>query len=278
MAFAKLVRSARIRWVAAAAVTATALGLLVASVLANRAVYVLEVDGQALGVVHGKAAVKQALDTLKAEATTELGRPVKVGRQVATVRYVGSQGTSIDAIATQAGGQAQAQGEQAQGAAGRGTPTQGSLPDLATPAAIEDVLRSFSPLVVDGFMIRVDGRDVVGLLEQTEAQAVVDELKGEEAKRIEKRGGSVTSLEFEQKTTIEAALIPLDQLRTKAEAKAILARGTDKIETYVVSRGDSLWKIASEHGTTVDSLLIPPYTRAHGLRARSLCSRRSAPA
>jgi len=233
MSIVKLIGKPQTKLIAAVAVALLVVGWLAYSVAAGHATYVLEVNGQALGLVRGKAVVRKALTALRDEASKNLGRPVRVGRQVALVTY--------DSPAARA---------ETIGAAGRP-----GLVELKDAAAVGDALRTVSPLVVDGFMIRVEGRDVVGLLDKSQAQAVVDELKDEEAARIQKRGGSVSSLEIEQKVTVDPAPIPLDKLRAKDEAKNILTRGTDKIETYVVSRGDSLWTIANKHGLTVDSLL-----------------------
>lgn len=226
MALVKLGKRAKFKLLAAVTSAFLVVGLLTSLVLSSRATYVLEVNGQPLGVVHGKAQVNKALSDLKTQLSEEMGRPVDVGRPVSLVRY------GADA-----------------------PPVPDKLPELREDAAVREALRNASPFVVRGYVVRVEGQDIVGLLNEDEARAVVDELKNEEAGRIEKRGASVASLEFEQKVAVEAADVPLDRLRTKDEAKSILTRGTDKVETYVVSRGDTLWGIASQHGTTVDSLL-----------------------
>ncbi|MHB8756949.1 MAG: LysM peptidoglycan-binding domain-containing protein, partial [Bacillota bacterium] len=228
----------------AIAVALLAIGWVASIVMASTGTYVLEVNGRALGVVHGKTVVRSALASLKNEAAKQYGRTVSLGRQVALVRY------ASDKDAAEAG--VSQEGADQTGAGAKGQPT---LAELSDEAAVLEALSGLSPLVVDGFMIRVEGEDVVGLLSKDEAQAVVDELKAEEAARIQKRGASVSSLEIVQEVTVEAAAIPLDKLRAKDEAKRILARGTDRVETYVVSRGDSLWAIASKHGMTVDTLI-----------------------
>ncbi len=258
MSMINLLKKPQAKIIAAVVAAFLVVGWTAYTVMAGRATYVLEVNGQALGVVQGKAIVRAALAELKAEASKDLGRPVRAGRQVALVRYTSSAAeTEATAPGTGAGqtggkpGQTSAAQGQANGAA---TAPQG-LAELSNSAAVREALRTLSPLATDGFMIKIEGQDVVGLLNKDEAQAVVDELKAEEAMRIKQRGGSVASLEIEQRVTVEAAPIPLDKLRAKDEAKRILARGTDKIETYVVSRGDSLWTIANRHGMTVDTLL-----------------------
>ncbi|HEY3314711.1 MAG TPA: peptidoglycan DD-metalloendopeptidase family protein [Bacillota bacterium] len=267
MSLHKLVRRPQFRFLAAAAGALLLAGVFTGVVLAGRSTYVLEVNGRALGMVHGKSLVKQALNDLATELTGELGRPVHVGRQVSLVRYLNPKGQD-QAQQAMADGQGAPVAEVQTGVSAQGTDSQSgpqaeargatipaALPELADARAVREALRNVSPFVVGGFMIRIEGRDVVGLLKEDEVQAVVDELKAEEAWRIQQRGASVASLEFEQKVVVEAADVSLDRLRTKDEAKRILTRGTDKVETYVVSRGDTLWTIASRHGTTVDSLL-----------------------
>lgn len=239
-----LFRKPQTKVVLAIAMALVVVGWVASSVMANAGTYVLEVNGQSLGVVHGKAVVRSALATLKEEAAKQYGRAVSLGRQVALVRYASEKDAAAAGVAQDGADQSEAPAD-----------GQSTLSELKGKAAVEEALRRVSPLAVDGFMIRVEGQDVVGLLDKAEAQSVVDELKSEEAARIEKSGGTLSSLEIVQKVTVAAAPVPLDQLRTKDEAKRILARGTDRIETYVVSRGDSLWAIASKHGMTVDSLV-----------------------
>ncbi|HEY3315030.1 MAG TPA: M23 family metallopeptidase [Bacillota bacterium] len=224
MSIVALARKPLIKWASTACALALVAGLVTFVYLPARTTYVLEVNGQGLGLIHGKSLVNRALTEIAAAAGKELGRPVRAGRQVMLVRYIN-------------------------------TPTEATQPELADVAAIEAALNGASILVTDGFMITVGDEPIVGLLDKGEAQAVINDLKAEEAARIQKRGATVDSLEFEQKVVVAAGPVPLDKLRTKDEAKQILARGTDKVVGYVVSRGDSLWSIAQSHGLSVDTLL-----------------------
>ena len=48
--------------------------------------------------------------------------------------------------------------------------------------------------------------------------------------------------------------MPTSLFRSKQEAVEILSRGTDKMLSYVVQRGDSLWTIAMANNMTVEDL------------------------
>lgn len=106
-----------------------------------------------------------------------------------------------------------------------------------------------------GWVISVNGEDIVALSDEEEARGVIQDL----------RDCYVQSISEGQNCTVEQVLIneqvdvlkkefPSDLFRSREEAAGILSRGTDKTLFYTVQRGDSLWSIASANNISVDDL------------------------
>ncbi|MGZ4107428.1 MAG: peptidoglycan DD-metalloendopeptidase family protein, partial [Tumebacillaceae bacterium] len=115
--------------------------------------------------------------------------------------------------------------------------------EVAVSEAIEDATKTMTNMVA----IRVDGKDVVYVQDQAAANKLIQKLEDQYATK----NGTVTLAE-------KVDFVPIKDDKTKitdfASAFALVKQGTQQKKTYVVSRGDSLWDIASRNKMTIDQL------------------------
>ena len=117
--------------------------------------------------------------------------------------------------------------------------------------AVETKLNFVTELVA----LTVDGKDVTFLRTEEEARQVLPSVLQGYRKSLAARGGTeVLSITVLEKVSVRRVEAPISRLADIQLAKRILLRGTDKVETHVVARGESLWGIAKSRSLTVDDL------------------------
>ncbi|MBX6394460.1 MAG: peptidoglycan DD-metalloendopeptidase family protein [Alicyclobacillaceae bacterium] len=125
---------------------------------------------------------------------------------------------------------------------------------MALPPGATDQLwkaLSNSPALPKVYAIYVNGKPVVAVASEEDAKTTIDRVKA----LYTPQGGNVDRVTFLEKVDFG----PIDRstdltVRSVDDAVQILARGTTVQKTYLVSRGDTLWTIASENHMTVDQL------------------------
>ena len=130
----------------------------------------------------------------------------------------------------------------------------GTLSEL-TAEQLTQALRENLVYVAMGYVINVDGQDVVALADEEDARGAIFDLRADYIhKFIEARNASVDEVLINEAIDFEPKPVATDCIRTREEAVQILARGTDKTLCYTVQRGDSLWGIAQANHLSVDDL------------------------
>ncbi|MEW6546807.1 MAG: M23 family metallopeptidase [Bacillota bacterium] len=196
------------------------IGILVAAIWAlpgyiARA-YQVTVDGQPVGAVRSPGVVDEVVASLLGEARASSGVEVSLASSVDVQRVRKPQGPLL---------------EQEQ-----------------LRSALEGKLR-FS---AEAWSVRVNGTSVVALPREEDARRVIEEIKAAYCRPA--TGTVLVDVRFLQGVEVVREAVDLSRLRSPEEAKRILMRGTDKLVTYTVKRGDSLWRIAQQHGLTVEDL------------------------
>ncbi len=102
-------------------------------------------------------------------------------------------------------------------------------------------------------MITVDGKDILPVACEDEVNAVIALLGG--AYVPDKDNVFLEKVELSEKVDSRRYYCYPEDIYDMEAVAAILLRGTDRREIYLVSRGDSLWKIANDHDLSVDDLL-----------------------
>lgn len=100
--------------------------------------------------------------------------------------------------------------------------------------------------------IVINGKAVASLVDQSQAQELVERFKTEYGKLAE--GENLIQLDFEEQVEIIEDSVPLEQICTPEQAYDLIATGTLNPEKYVVQEGDNLWLIARRNDTYVDDI------------------------
>jgi murein DD-endopeptidase MepM/ murein hydrolase activator NlpD len=109
--------------------------------------------------------------------------------------------------------------------------------------ALEDEMQKKQAAVA----IEADGRSVATVTDEATARKVIQEIK-------DKYADGNAEVTIKQKIDFVPVMAAPAQILTEQEAVALLLKGTLKPQTYVVSRGDSLWTIAEKNKISVDAL------------------------
>ncbi len=123
-----------------------------------------------------------------------------------------------------------------------------------TPEELCDTLRDNIVLAAKGFVINVNGADVVALSSEEDARGVISDLRAEYIRTVIGTTASVDEVLIKEQVDFQEKEVATTLFRTREEAARVLSRGTDKTLNYVVKRGDSLWAIAETNHLTVDDL------------------------
>lgn len=106
-----------------------------------------------------------------------------------------------------------------------------------------------------GWVISVNGEDVIALCDEEDARGVIQDLRESYIQSIlQKASSNVEEVYINEQVDVVEKEFPSELFRTREEAGKILLRGTDKTLNYTVQRGDSLWSIAQAHKLTVNDL------------------------
>ncbi|MGE5561003.1 MAG: peptidoglycan DD-metalloendopeptidase family protein [Chloroflexota bacterium] len=187
--------------------------------LSRTSLYTVEVGGDVIGVAKSKAAVVAMIDQLSAEISQGWDREVWLDGNV-TYRRVRDRGLTPD-----------------------------------DPEALKSKLNRYLPLMTNAFVITVDGRPAVGLVDKDTAQGIIDEIKDTYRQGLTAKGADVVLVKIEQRVEVKQSACKVSDLRSAEDAKQILLRGTDRIVTATVQRGDSMWLIAQRANMPVDDLI-----------------------
>jgi len=120
------------------------------------------------------------------------------------------------------------------------------------PEKVLSQLRHMLSYKVQARMVTVDGRDILPVATQEDVDKVVELLAG--AYLPQRSNVSLEAVQIHETVSSRVCYVYPEKLCDPETLASILLRGTDRKEIYLVSRGDSLWKIAREHNLTVEEL------------------------
>jgi len=127
--------------------------------------------------------------------------------------------------------------------------------EVIDPDDLGEILKERIEFIASGYVICIDGQDVVALCSEEAARGALADLRTNYINSIVVAGhATVEEVLIKEKIDIVKQEVPTSLFRSREEAEKILARGTDKMLNYIVQRGDSLWAIAQANHMTVEDL------------------------
>ncbi len=177
--------------------------------------FAVYVNGMEIGLLNEAGTLDEMLDDLHAEAAEFYGNPVAAVEEV-------------------------------------------SVEEVFRPLEDEDREEVFSKLrhllsfKVEARMITIDGRDVLPVSSEKEREKVVELVAG--AYLPDKDNVSLETVHMEEKLSCRPYYCYPEDLYEPETVATVLLNGSDRLETYLVSRGDSLSQIAYEHNITIGEL------------------------
>lgn len=206
----------------AAVVVVAIVAVIVGRASAN-ALYTVAVDGSVVGLVQDASLPNKVVDRLAEEESIKIGAEVKNASKIQVQKFKAKQGETT--------------------------------PPVLGPDKLGDVLRSAVKFMAKGWVVSVEGKDVVALSTEEDARGVISDLRNNYTKAIVETGhATVEEVLIKEKIDIKEKEVPTSIFRNRQDAAKVLERGTDKTLTYVVQRGDSLWAIAQANNLTVEDL------------------------
>ncbi|HHY37478.1 MAG TPA: peptidoglycan DD-metalloendopeptidase family protein [Clostridia bacterium] len=182
--------------------------------------YQIIVDGEPVAFVENTCVAEEALDAVMVLKSRQYGTQLEVANEV-RVSPARSEGAKI----------------------------------VHNKTELARILADKIAFVATGYVINVSGRDVVTLASREEAEGVLQGLKDMFVSAAAKEPGvTVKEVSLSENVSIAEKKVKPTSITDVETAKRVLLRGTDRIRTYKVSRGDSLWSIASRSRMSVEDL------------------------
>ncbi|MEW5919508.1 MAG: M23 family metallopeptidase [Bacillota bacterium] len=177
--------------------------------------YAVYINGQEMGLLAEKEALEEIRETLQQEASVFYGRPVLASVDVDCIKV-------YRPLAEE------------------------------DPEKVTSQLRNALRYKIEALMVTVGGQDVVPVADQAALENVIATIAS--AYIPQKDNVSLKDVQIVEQIDCRPIYCYPEELRDADTVAAILLRGTDRRETYLVSRGDSLWEIASNYNLSVEEL------------------------
>ena len=117
---------------------------------------------------------------------------------------------------------------------------------------VQDELHFQLSFSICGYALLIDGRETVVLASEAEYAELVELIQ--EAFVDESNSSVVRRFDIQERLELQEKIVAPEVVVGVEEAVNLLLTGTDKRETYLVSRGDSLWSIARSRSMSVEEL------------------------
>lgn len=118
--------------------------------------------------------------------------------------------------------------------------------------AVKQQLREQLNFGVYAYMVMINDRPVLPVATTAEYHQVIEKLKDTYA--CSQENAVIKAVVLNDKVEARLTLVEPAEIYSVSDAVEILCYGSDKRQTYLVSRGDSLWSIAAKNDLTVTEI------------------------
>jgi len=129
------------------------------------------------------------------------------------------------------------------------------IPDISPPSILKERIRDRATYFTHAIGLYVDGKKLAVVANQEAADSILAAVKEQYEDLLESDGRTqVETVEFVENVECRPHAISPGEIQDAEAVRMLLVQGTDKEETHIIQKGESLWTIASARGLTVDEI------------------------
>ncbi|WP_176461739.1 peptidoglycan DD-metalloendopeptidase family protein [Anaeromicrobium sediminis] len=180
-----------------------ALMIISYAIFANSA-YEVKVNGKVVGVVKNKILLEEELNKMKKQVEEKIGTKIVDDNKLEFKKINASED------------------------------------ELTSEKNMISILSNLLNYDIQGFVINIDGEDIVVLKDKETAEKVLEEVK----KSYTIEGSEIKEATFKEDVKVEEIKVPINQLKEEEEAVEYILTGGIEEKIYEVQKGDTAWDIA----------------------------------
>ena len=181
-------------------------------------IYAVQVDGETIGYVHEVQELQDSFAEVVQELEKEYDQEVTPSQEIEFVKVRGEK-IEVDDV-----------------------------------EVVKESLLACVSLETQGYMLMVNGKEVLGVVEQEDAEQVMEKIKDDYISKHQSRNSIIEKVEIEEDIELIEKNIPICAFMEPEEAADYLMTGGIEKKTYEVASGDSLWSISKKFSITLEDL------------------------
>ncbi|HHV71257.1 MAG TPA: peptidoglycan DD-metalloendopeptidase family protein [Clostridia bacterium] len=185
----------------------------------QKRILAVAIDGEVVGYAEKKEDVEAIIEGLLADAKSSFGEEVKI---VQEIKYNKVKSNNEEVI---------------------------------TPEQWKEILAEKLDFLGMAYQLSVEGKPVVWVKKQEDAELLIEKIKEITRERLEKdENVTVEEIEIKERIDGKSGLCSLQKIKSVDEAAEIMLNGGIELRKHLVEQGDSLWSIARKYNLTVEDL------------------------
>lgn len=203
------------RKVAIVSISAVVICFLAIFIYVQNIAYAVKVDGKMVGIVREKEDFSKLIETMQANLHRTYNREIVLNQTIVYEKI------------------------------------RAKKKELTQPEALKTAVKEMMHFQVKAFGIKANDKVIATLSSQSEAQKVLDQVKGSYTSGEK---STYAQISFGEKVEVIEIDAEFSELRTAEEALKLIQQGTDEIKVHEVQSGESFWSIAKKYGLKVEEL------------------------
>lgn len=124
---------------------------------------------------------------------------------------------------------------------------------ISTEGELKNAIKEQIKIEFEAYALNVNGDDLAYLDSEQDANEILNQLK--EKYIINESNSEIKKIEFVEKVAIEKKAIPLYKIKKKDEIFEYINLGKDKVKTYIVQEGDTVWDISKKYELSLEEIM-----------------------